>query len=216
MPKTAIILGATGLVGGKLLDLLLKDDRYTTLKLFSRSSCKITDPKIEEHLGDLFDMEQFAKEFTADVVFCCVGTTKAKTPNKETYRKIDYGIPVAATKLAKQNNISTFEVISAMGANPDSSTFYNKVKGEMERDVLAEGVANTYILQPSLIGGDRNEKRFGERMAQFFMGVFGFLIPKQYKVIEPETIAQAMLKVAEKGYKNNQIPSDKIKEIAGT
>ena len=216
MPKTAIILGATGLVGGKLLDLLLKDDRYTTLKLFSRSSCKITDLKIEEHLGDLFDMEQFAKEFTADVVFCCVGTTKAKTPNKETYRKIDYGIPVAAAKLAKQNNISIFEVISDMGANPDSSTFYNKVKGEMERDVLAVGVASTYILQPSLIGGDRNEKRFGERMAQFFMGVFGFLIPKQYKVIEPETIAQAMLKVAEKGYKNNQIPSDKIKEIAGT
>tara|TARA_A100000171_G_scaffold35083_1_gene33588 strand:- start:2924 stop:3580 length:657 start_codon:yes stop_codon:yes gene_type:complete len=218
MPKTAIILGATGLVGGKLLDLLLKDDRYITLKIFSRSSCKITDPKIEEHLGDLFDMEQFAEEFTADVVFCCVGTTKAKTPNKETYRKIDYGIPVAATKLAKQNNISTFEVISAMGANPDSSTFYNKVKGEMERDVLAEGVANTYILQPSLIGGDRNEKRFGERMAQFFMGVFGFLIPKQYKVIEPETIAQAMLQIAEKGYKDNQIqiPSDKIKEIADT
>ena len=213
MPKTAIILGATGLVGGALLNFLLDDNRYATIKLFSRSSSDISHPKIEEHLGDLFQFDQFSEAFTGDVVLCCIGTTKAKTPDKETYKKIDYGIPVNAAKLAKRNGIDTFEVISAMGADPNSSTFYNKTKGEMERDVLSVGVSNTYIFQPSLIGGDRDEKRLGERVAQFFMGTFSFLIPKKYKIIYPNTIAQAMVRVAEDGYEKQRIPSDKIKEI---
>lgn len=214
MKKTAIILGATGLIGGELLQLLLKDDSYTKLKLFSRSSCEIAHPKIEEHLGNLFKLEQFVDHLKGDVVFCCIGTTKSKTPDKSTYKKIDYGIPVAAATLAKRNGVSLFIVISSMGSDAASTTFYNKVKGEMERDVLAEKVKNTYIFQPSLLGGARTEKRFGERMAQFFMGTFNFLIPKQYQIIEPETIARAMINVAETGYEKQQIPSDKIKEIA--
>jgi uncharacterized protein YbjT (DUF2867 family) len=214
MSKTAILLGATGLVGGKLLHLLLVDDGYDKVKLFSRSSCDVSHPKIEEHLGDLFQLEQFAEKFTANVVFCCIGTTKSKTPDKETYRKIDYGIPVNAAKLSKQNSIPCFQVISAMGADVSSRTFYNKTKGEMERDVLAEGVTNTYIFQPSLIGGERDENRFGERVAQFFMGIFSFLIPKKYEMIAPEIIAKAMLQVANTGYKKHRIPSDEIKEIA--
>ncbi len=214
MPKTAILLGATGLVGGKLLEYLLKDARFKKIKLFSRSSCDISHPKIEEYLGDLFNLKQFTENFTGDIVFCCIGTTKAKTPDKEKYRKIDYGIPVDAAKLAKHNGIAMFQVISAMGADPQSNTFYNKTKGEMEQDVLAENIENSYIFQPSLIGGDRNENRFGERMAQFFMGAFSFIIPEKYKIIEPETIAKAMLTVAENGYKKQRIPSDEIKEIA--
>ena len=216
MQKTAIILGATGLVGGKLLEILLKDDGYTKLKLFSRSSCNISHPKIEEHLIDLFELEKYSETFTGDVVFCCIGTTKAKTPDKETYKKIDYGIPVTASIFAKNNGIKMFEVISAMGANPKSTTFYNKIKGEMERDVLGRRIEGTYIFQPSLLGGDRNEKRFGERMAQVFMGAFSFLIPEKYKIIEPETIALAMAKVAKTKYGKQRIPSDEIKELANT
>jgi uncharacterized protein YbjT (DUF2867 family) len=101
-------------------------------------------------------------------------TTKAKPRDKETYKNIDYGIPVAAANLATQNNINTFAVISVMGANASSSSFYNKTKGEMERDVLAGGIENTDIFQSSLIGGDRSEKRFGEKMAQIAMGAFIF------------------------------------------
>ena len=178
MSKTAIVLGATGLVGGKLLGMLLNEADYEKIKLFSRSSVTISNPKIEEHLGDLFQIERFTEDFTGDVVFCCIGTTKANTPDKEIYKKIDHGIPVQAAEIAKKNGIPMFQVISAMGANPTSSTFYNKVKGEMERDVLEVGVQQTFIFQPSLIGGNRTEKRFGERMAQIFMSIFSFLIPK--------------------------------------
>ncbi|PKA83017.1 putative NAD(P)-binding protein [Ulvibacter sp. MAR_2010_11] len=214
MPKTAIILGATGLTGTILLENLLTDSTFKTVKLFSRSSVGIANPKIEEHLIDLFQLEQYEEDFKADVVICCIGTTLAKTPNKETYRKIDYGIPVTAAKLAKENGIESFVVISALGADVDSRVFYNKTKGEMERDVLQQNIKNTFILQPSLIGGNRSEKRTGERMAQIFMGIFGFLLPKNYKIIQPETIAKAMQVLAAGGYSEKRITSAAIKKIA--
>ena len=176
--KTAILLGATGLTGSILLEKLIEDDSFDKIKLFSRSSAGKNNPKIEEHLVDLFQLEKHSNDFTADVVFCCIGTTKAKTPDNETYKKIDYGIPVAAAKLAKKNGIKTFVVISALGADENSRVFYNKTKGEMERDVLSQNIVNAYILQPSLIVGNRNESRFGESMAGIFMKIFGFLIPK--------------------------------------
>ena len=214
MKKTAIILGATGLTGGILLQRLLVDESYARIKLFSRRTVGFVHPKIEEYLIDVFELEKCHQAFKGDVVFCCVGTTNAKTPNKDLYRKIDYGIPVSSASMAKQQGIDTFIVISAMGASVDSRVFYNRTKGEMERDVLQQHVKNTFILQPSLIGGQRTEKRFGERMGQLFMSIFGILIPKNYKMIQPETIAKAMQVLARKGYHLQQIQSHKIKELA--
>jgi uncharacterized protein YbjT (DUF2867 family) len=212
--KTAIILGATGLTGSLLLKKLLKDPAFEKIKLFSRSSAAENSPKIEEHLIDMFQLEKHSEAFTADVVFCCIGTTKAKTPDTETYKKIDYGIPVTAARLSKQNGIDTFIVISALGADENSSIFYNKTKGEMQRDVLKQNIQNTYILQPSLIVGDRAENRFGEKIATFFMKAFGFLVPKKYKMIKAETIAEAMLILAKEDYSEKIITSEKIKKIA--
>ncbi len=105
----------------------------------------------------MFQLEKEQQNFKADEVYVCIGTTKSKTPDKEKYKKIDKGIPVAAAKLSKQNNINTYVVISALGANSNSSVFYNKVKGEMQEEVLAQNIQNTYIFQPSLISGDREE-----------------------------------------------------------
>jgi len=215
--KTAILLGATGLTGGILLQMLLNDPRYEKIILFSRSSVKIKNSKIEEHLVDLFQLEEYKEQFKADQVFCCIGTTKSKTPNEETYRKIDYGIPVTAAKLCKENGISTFAVISSLGANPDSGMFYNKIKGEMQRDVLAKKIKNTYIFQPSLIAGDRGEKRFFENFAKQAMKLLNYALIgplKKYRSIHPEIIASAMLIVANKAYEKGIIESDEIKRIA--
>lgn len=214
MSKTAIVLGATGLTGGILLEKLLSDTSFAKIKLFSRSSVGIENSRIEEHLIDLFQLENQTETFTADVVFCCIGTIKAKTPDKEMYRNIDYGIPVAASVLCKKNGISTFILVSAMGADPNSKVFYNKTKGEMERDVLQNKIKNTYILQPSLIGGNRSETRIGERFAQNVMETFDFLIPKKYKMIHPESIAKAMLWLSKNDFSENRITSEKINEIA--
>ena len=214
MSKTVIVLGGTGLRGGFLLKRLLDDPSYDRIKLFSRSSSNIKHEKIEEYIVDLFGLNENSEHFKGDVVFSCIGTTKSKTPDELLYRKIDYGIAVAAAELCKQNDIGTFIVVSALGANPNSAIFYNKTKGEMERDVLKLQLAHCYILQPSLIGGKRLEKRFGERLAQVLLGLFDFLVPKEYKMIHPETIADAMIWLANHPYPEVRISSNKIKKIA--
>jgi uncharacterized protein YbjT (DUF2867 family) len=200
--KSAIILGATGLTGGKLLEELLSDDRYHSIKLFTRSRVGITSPKIEEHLLDLFDIEAYTDKFKADEVYCCIGTTKSKTPNKEQYSAIDYGIPVTAAKLCQKNGIPTICIISALGADEKSTVFYNRVKGEMEEAVLSMKIPNTYLLQPSLIGGKRDENRLGERAAKLIFKVLEpFFIGglKKYKTISPDIIARCMIILANKG-----------------
>src|SRR5690554_1278206 len=199
MQKTAIILGATGLTGSHLLKLLLEDETFSKVVVFTRRETGIKHPKLEEHIIDLLQLDNYKELFKGDVVFCCIGTTKAKTPNKKAYKAIDYGIPVTAAKLAKQNNIDTYLVISAMGASETSKVFYNKLKGEMEREVLAQKIAHTYLLQPSLIVGERSEKRGGEKFAEVIMRTFGFLIPEKYKMIQGKTIAKAMVEIAKNG-----------------
>ena len=217
MGKTAIILGATGLTGNLLLRNLLEDENYSKIKLFSRTSCGIHHNKIEEHLINLFDLEKVKNLFTGDVVFCCIGTTQAKTPDKDTYFKIDYGIPVDASELCKINDIDTFIVVSALGANKQSKVFYNCTKGNMEEAVLEKNIKHTYILQPSLIGGDRNERRSAEFFAKQIMNLVGPLLIgklKKYKTIHPEEIADCMHWLASNEFKSGRIESDNIKSIA--
>ncbi len=217
--KTAIILGATGLTGGTLLQKLLDDDRYSKIKLFSRSSTGVKNGKIEEHLIDLFELEKYANEFQADEVYCCIGTTKSKTPDEDTYRKIDHGIPVSAAKLARKNEIPKFLVISALGADAESKFFYNRTKGEMERDVLKEGPSQTYIFRPSLITGNRKEKRPFEALGKKVMKVADHLLVgllKKYQSIHPDAIAEAMIYVANNPYSVTKIESREIQEIAGS
>ena len=108
---TAIILGATGLTGRLLLNKLIADDSYASIKLFSRKSSGNNSPKVEEFIGDLLQLEHFKNEFIADEVFCCIGTTSAKTRDRTIYKAIDYGIPHEAAKLARENYIPTFMAI---------------------------------------------------------------------------------------------------------
>ncbi len=215
--KSAIILGATGLTGGLLLNELLEDHRYDTIKIFSRSPSQVRHPKLKEFLGDLLFLSNFKSDFKADEVYCCIGTTKSKTPDKEKYRSIDYGIPLAAAQLCKENDITTFLVISALGADANSAIFYNKIKGEMEEIVLGQGIAHTYILQPSIIGGQRDERRLGEWIAKKLFIVFNILLQgplKKYRSIQASSIAKAMIWLANNSYSKNRVTSDEIENIA--
>lgn len=214
--KTAIILGATGATGGLLLQHLIADNSYINIKLFLRKSTGVKHAKVQEFVGNIVDLEQFKSDFTADEVFCCIGTTKAKTKDQEQYKAIDFGIPAKAAKLAKQNNIPFFAVISAMGANAKSSIFYNKTKGEMENAVLAQNVEHTYILRPSLIKAKRNEKRLGEDLGNAVFSVLNYLMIgslKKYRTIKAESIAYALWQLPKKKLSKNIILSDEIKEI---
>ena len=219
MSKTAIILGATGLTGGILLQKLIADKTYTKIKLFSRKTTNIQSDKIEESLIDVLQLEKYKKEFTGDVVFCCIGTTSAKTKDKEVYKAIDYGIPVNAAKLAKENSIDTFVVMSSIGADAASAVFYSKTKGEMERDVIEQRIKNTSILRPSLIGGNRDEFRFGEKLGKGFMSLFDPLLKgklEKYKMIHPDKIASCMQQLAKSSTNQSVFSSDEIVEIANS
>ncbi|MDB2385294.1 NAD(P)H-binding protein [Polaribacter sp.] len=216
MKKTAIILGATGLTGSILLEKLLNDGRYETIKLFSRKEIDGLPLRVEQFIGDILQLENFSEDFTGDEVYCCVGTTTKKTPDKKLYKKIDFGIPVTAAKLSKANGIPTYLVVSALGANADSSIFYNKTKGEMEEAVLSKKIEKTHILQPSIIGGNRQEKRLGEKIGLI---VFKVLQPlfigklKKYRITKAKDIAQAMINLANSRTTETRITSDNILEI---
>lgn len=214
--KTAIVLGATGLTGVYLLQILLRDERYVKIRLYSRKSIGFSHPKLEENLINLLHLERYKDHFLADEVFCCIGTTKAKTPDAGMYRKIDFGIPVSAANICRESGVKTFLVISALGANSKSAVNYNRIKGEMEETVLNFGIPNTYILQPSLIGGKREEKRIGEWAAKQFMKVFNFMLVgpmEKYRSIDPEVMATAMVWLANNNYEKTRIQSDEIRNI---
>ncbi|MBX9808569.1 MAG: NAD(P)H-binding protein [Flavobacteriaceae bacterium] len=199
MEKSAIILGATGLTGGILLQKLMEDERYDTIKLFSRSKIENLPNKVIQFIGNVLELENFKKDFIADEVFCCIGTTAKKTPDKILYKKIDYGIPVTAAKLSKENEIPTFIVVSAIGANANSTIFYNKIKGEMEQAVLSEKIEKTHILQPSIIGGNRQEQRIGEKIGLIVFKLFQPLFLgklNKYRITEAKHIAQSMINLA--------------------
>ena len=216
MNKTAIILGATGLIGNLLLQKLIKDDNYSQIKIFTRKSTGNSSPKVQEFVGDLLNSESFQDEFKGDVIFCCIGTTANKTPDKELYKKIDFGIPFAAAKLAKQNSISTFLVVSAMGADSQSSIFYNRTKGEMQEAVLAQKIENTYIVQPSLIVGDRIETRMGEVIGSFIFKLINPLMLgglEKYRSIEADTIAKALIQLVKTTPKEHTFTSDEIQKL---
>lgn len=212
--KKAIVLGATGLTGRHLVNLLISDNSFDKIIVFTRTKLSVHHPKIEEHIVNLLDLSKVINVFHADVVFCCIGTTKSKTPVLQLYHQIDYGIPVQAAQIAKQNNIPKFIVVSALGANASSRIFYNKTKGQMQNDVLGFHLPETYILQPSLIIGKREEKRIGEKIAQVTMQLIDFVTPARYKMISSETIAKTMLFLAKNKWEKAIIPSDEIQLIA--
>lgn len=219
MRKTAIILGATGLTGNSLLHQLLEDNRYESIVLFSRNSTTTKHPKIKEFLIDLLELNKYQSEFKGDDVFCCIGTTRAKTRNKKAYKAIDYGIPVSAAELCKKNNIPTFLVISSLGSNKKSRIFYNRIKGLMEHAVLNFAIKNTYILQPSLIDGNRDEKRTGVwffKQLASAMSVLKVGPLKKYQPVSPKKIAAAMIHLANNEHTDVKINNLTIHEIANS
>lgn len=205
-----MILGPTGLVGKHLLHLLLNDPLYEEVRTYHRRSTGIDHPKLNEVIGDAEQMTDHPSAFQVEDIYVCVGTTKAKTPDKSEYEKIDLGIPLNAALLGKERKAERILVVSAMGANPKSSIFYNRLKGDMESQVYAVGIPETYFFRPSLIMGDRDESRMGEGLAKVLFKWMDPIIPKKYKGVKASEIAEAMRQVAHNGNKEKVIENDQI------
>lgn len=198
--KTATLIGATGLIGSHLLQELLNDSYFDTVRILIRRPVDITHSKLENKLVDFADAESYKLALeNSDAVFCAIGTTQKKVKgDKAAYRKIDYDIPVHAAKFCKETGCEKFILVSSIGAGSKSNNFYLKLKGEVEDAVKAVGLKSIHIMQPSTLLGARKEFRLGERIAQVVMKLFSFLIPSRYKAIEAKDVANAMLKAAKK------------------
>lgn len=190
--KTALVAGATGLIGNQLIDLLLKDDAYTVVKAVTRTTLNITHPKLENIVIDFDTMAEHKELLKADDVFCCLGTTIKKVKTKERFRKVDFDYPLELARITKENGATKFLLISALGADKKSAVFYNQVKGEVEEAIQQIGFDAYHIFRPSLLLGDRAEQRSGEDAAKFVFKYLGFIVPEKYKGIESIKIARAM------------------------
>ena len=189
--KTAIVLGATGLIGKKVTEQLLKNNQYSAVIILVRQALNINHPKLKQQIFNYDAVDKMVLK--GDDLFCCLGTTIKTAGSKDAFRKVDFEYVVKVAKAAKENGINHFAVVSAMGADKNSSIFYNKTKGEMEEAIKAIGFNSTYIIRPSLLLGDRKEFRFGEVVSKFLMITLSFLIPKKYRAIYDVQVALAMI-----------------------
>ncbi len=194
--KTALVAGSTGLIGGQLLQLLLGDDYYDSVKAISRKPLEINHPKLENIVLDFDKLTEHHDALKADDIFCCLGTTIKKVKTKEKFRKVDFDYPVELAKLTKANGADQYLVVSALGADKNSKIFYNQVKGEVEEAIAQVGFKSFHIFRPSLLMGDRLESRSGEEAGKVFFKYFDFLVPMKYKGIDSVKVARAMQKIA--------------------
>ncbi|MBF9252019.1 oxidoreductase [Pontibacter sp. 172403-2] len=212
--RTALIAGASGLVGGHCLRQLLQSDRYSQVISVGRHEMPLIHPKLEQLIADFDDLKSYATDMVADDVYCCLGTTIKKAGSKQAFYKVDHTYVVQLAQVTAGKGAAQFLVVSAMGADAGSMIFYNKVKGEMERDVQLPELETVHIFRPSLLLGEREEVRSGEEIASKVMEPLSKLMVgplKKYKPIAAETVAKAMLYAATLNQHGVHIhPSDAI------
>lgn len=216
--KTALVLGASGLVGNELVKILIKQNGYERIHVLVRKPIGIKESKCEQHIIDFDHLHGYSELFQVTDVFCCLGTTIKKAKSKEAFRKVDFSYPVEAAKLAKENEVDKFLIISAMGANRKSFVFYNQVKGQLEESLLQLNLPSLHIFRPSLLLGEREEFRLGEKLAIQVIGFFNTIMVgplRPYKPIEAKKVAAAMAKTANTDKKGvNIYSSHEIEQIA--
>jgi uncharacterized protein YbjT (DUF2867 family) len=195
--KSAAMIGATGLVGGALLDLLLEDDRFSEVRSFVRRSSGRSHDKLREHVVDFRAPESFESELVGDVLFSTLGTTRKKAGSQEAQREVDYTFQYEAARSAAKNGVACYVLVSSTGADAGSSLFYNRMKGQLDQAVKELGFARCHILRPSILDGNRQESRPAERLGLAVMHVLDYLPGlRAYRPIHAKTVAQAMVHLA--------------------
>jgi uncharacterized protein YbjT (DUF2867 family) len=196
--RTAVVLGATGLIGSSLVEQLLADDTFSTVTVLVRKPISIQHPKLEVYITNFSDYEGYRKNLgTGDCIFSCIGTTNANVKgDKLLYRSIDFDIPVNAARFGKDAGFKQFLLVSAIGADARSRIFYSRLKGEVEEMIAGYKFSALHIFRPSFLIGRKENKRTGENILTNLFRIFSFLIPSKYKAINGSVVAKAMLQAA--------------------
>ncbi|MES2395941.1 MAG: NAD-dependent epimerase/dehydratase family protein [Bacteroidota bacterium] len=241
MGRTAIILGASGLVGSEVLKQLLADmdvaddvaqntsnlpvnsgkepdPGLEKIKIFVRKPIAIHHPKLEQIIVDFDTIGNYSDSIKGDVIFCCIGTTIATAGSKEAFIKVDHTYPLEFAKIAKQNGVESFLLISSVGADKTASNFYLKVKGDIEFALEKLKFESLIILRPSMLLGDRKESRFAESAGKIFMKLFSFAFIgklKKYKAIQASAVAKSMIRLSKMKINGSVVfLSDELQQIA--
>jgi uncharacterized protein YbjT (DUF2867 family) len=207
------------LVGDHLLNILLQSAVYKEVTVLVRKKLPVQHAKLKQVLVDFDQLSTYENEVNGHALFCCLGSTRKKTPDLAIYRKIDHDYPLQLAQLALKNGLPQYHLVSALGANAAASNFYTKMKGEVEADIQQVGLNCLHIYRPSLLTGDRSEKnRTAEKFATVLFKLINPLMVgslKKYRSIPAATVAQAMYKqslIKQEGVFIHL--SDEIKEIA--
>jgi uncharacterized protein YbjT (DUF2867 family) len=215
--RIALLFGSSGLVGGHLLNQLIKDTNYSKIKLFVRSAPEITNPRVEIIKTDFNNLQNHKEDIKGDDCFVCIGTTKKNSPDKNEYRRVELEIPKEIAKIAKANLVNSFIFVSALYANHKSSGDYVRFKGLVEEELKRLNFFKLAVMRPSFLIGDRKEKRTGEKIGIF---VFNLLSPlllgplKKMKPIHSETVARAMIAVIQNDIQQTIFESNEVSEIS--
>jgi len=214
--KTALVFGSSGLIGGHLLNQLIKDNNYSKIKIFVRSTPEIMDSKVETIKTDFKNLQNHKEAIKGDDCFFCIGTTKQNSPDKNEYRRVELDVPKEIAQIAKSNLINSFIFVSALYANSKSLGDYVRFKGLVEEELKRINFTKLGIMRPSFLMGNRKEKRVGEKIGIF---VFKILSPlllgplKKMRPIHSETVSKAMIAIAQSDTQQITFESNEISEI---
>lgn len=196
---TALIAGATGLVGRYLLDQLVGAPEYDRVVAVGRRPPEFEHPKLTEVVADFSALEHLPEPLRGDDAFCCLGTTMKKAGSREAFRAVDHGAVLAFAWAARRGGAKRFFLVSSMGANADSRFFYPRIKGETEQALRVMGFETLVLFQPSLLLGRTGEYRFGERLSAVGLALLRPVLIgrwRKFRAIHAATVARAMRRAA--------------------
>jgi uncharacterized protein YbjT (DUF2867 family) len=210
--KIALVAGASGLVGREIVQLLSKDEGMAEVRVLVRRPLPAHDtmPRVREMVTDYDRVQEHPEWFKVDLVFSALGTTIAKARSQQAFRRVDFEYALAVAKLARAQGAQHILFVSALGADSRSAFFYNRVKGELEDAVLGLGYPSVSIARPSLLLGQRQERRWGEELAKRF----AWLLPAKWAGVQPSQVAAGLVAAAHRNFPGVQILENKaLREI---
>lgn len=208
MTRTALVAGASGLVGGHVLRLLLDDPEYDRVTVLGRRALPLTHKKLAQHVVEFARLGEAGDFPRVHDVFCCLGTTIRQAGSQAEFRKVDYGYVVELARVALRHRAAQFLVVTSVGADPRSRVFYNRVKGEVEEAVRRLQFDGVHCFRPSLLLGARAQSRPAERMAMLLSPLVGWAMRgplARYRPIKAATVARAMVRIAREAPRGVQV-----------
>jgi uncharacterized protein YbjT (DUF2867 family) len=215
--RTALVFGSTGLVGSLLLEELIHSDIYSGIKIFVRKTTGISDPKVEEILTDYSVPDLFSQKIKGDDLFICIGTTIKKAGSVSNMEKIDRDLPLKIAAIASANGVKRIAVVSSIGANFHSGNYYLRIKGEMEVGILKSKFEQFAFVRPSMLLGNRKERRIGESIGKVLIIAFKWLLSgrfKKYRGIYARDVAKAMIYILQLKSSRHFYESDELQKLA--